>query len=409
MLKWNRKRDEPEPAMHSSARPTGRRLLGGVFAIVIATALTVLLWPDGTPVELELVERGPLQVVVREDGRTRVRDRYVVSAPVTATLMRVALEPGDPVKAGEPMIEFVPAASPLSDPTTQAQARARVTAAEAALERAKGQAVQAEAAVAIAAQNTRRQEILLEQTSGSPAALERAQLEQRIREQDLSSAQFGIRIAEEELAMARMAVRPVLGDGRQRVAASPVDGVVLRVFNEGGGLVQAGTPILEIGDPSALEAVIDVLTSDATRVEVGCAVVLDRWGGPPLQGRVQRVEPSAFTRVSALGVEEQRVNIVVDLTAPPSEWSELGDGYRVEAGIVVWEDPDVVQVPINALFQHMDGWAVFVREAGRAVLRPVTIGEWGDRTAEVLAGLDEGEQVVAYPSDAISDGLRIRP
>lgn len=408
ILKRGTDDDGTSAGLHSSARPTGRRLLGGLFGVVVSVAVVILAWPDGLPVESELVTRGPMEVVVNEDGRTRVRDRYVVSAPVTATLLRVDRDPGDRVKQGDPLIEFVPATSPLADPTSQAQRRARVTVADAALERARSLKDQAEAAVALAAQATERQRVLLETTSGTPVGLERAELEERIRRQDLNSAEFGIKIAEQELAMARMAVRSVANDGRRTVVEAPSDGLVLRVFDEGGGLLQAGSPILEVGDPEALEVVIDVLTADATRIQVGCDVVLERWGGEPLRGIVRLVEPSAFTRASALGVEEQRVNVIVDPVGPSEGWSALGDGYRIEARIVVWTHADAVQVPVNSLFRDGDGWAAYVLEGGKAVRRPVTVGEWGNRSAQVLEGLLEGDEVVSYPSDAVHDGVRVR-
>jgi len=208
--------------------------------------------------------------------------------------------------------------------------------------------------------------------------------------------------------MARTATRPVTADGRSTVVTSPIDGQVLRVLNEGGGLVQAGTPVLEIGDPTALEVVIDVLTSDATRIRVGCDVVLERWGGEPLHGTVRRVEPSAFTRLSALGVEEQRVNVIVDLDDSNAALGTLGDGYRVEARIVVWSTADALQVPASSVFRLGEAWAVFVNSGGKAGLREVQLGEWGERFVEVLDGLAEGDEVVAYPSDAVTDGTRIR-
>lgn len=400
------KRDGTEPAFSTAPR-TGRRLLYVLFGAVILTGVVIVAWPDGLGVDLEVVTRGPMQVEVSEDGRTRVRDRYVVSAPVTATLLRVPLDAGDAVATGDPLIEFVPASAPLPDPRSQAQARARVTAAQAAVERARALREQAIAALAIAKDGTRRQRILLEQTSGTPSALERAELQERMREQELRSADFGVQISDQELVMARMATRPGQADGRSTTVPSPVDGQVLRVLNEGGGLVQAGTPIMEIGNPAALEVVIDVLTGDATRVKVGCRVVLERWGGAPLQGSVRRVEPSAFTRISALGVEEQRVNVIVDLDDAPEQWSTLGDGYRVEARIEVWSTPEALQVPVSAVFRLGQDWAVFVNEGGRATLRTVELGEWGAQVVEVRGGLEEGEEVVAYPSDAIDEGVLI--
>lgn len=397
-----------DTSLHSSARPTGRRIATGAVAVVITVALAILIWPDGLPVELATVTRGPMEVTVQEDGRTRVRDRYVVAAPFTATLLRVSHDPGDRVSSGDPLVEFVPATSPLNDPTSQAQARARVAAADAALQRAHNQKNQASAALALAEQDTRRQRVLLEQTSGTPVALEAAELAQRMREQDVSSADFGIEIAEQELQIARVAARPASSDGRQVAVEAPVDGIILRVVDEGGHLVQAGSPVLEMGDPTALEVVIDVLTVDAPRIRAGCDVILERWGGDPLRGTVRQVEPSAFTRVSALGVEEQRVNVIVDPVGSPEQWVALGDGYRVEARIVVWSTQNAVQVPVNALFKSGEEWAVFVVVGGRAQLSVVEVGEWGSQTVQVLGGLSEGDEVVSYPSDAVEDGIRVQ-
>jgi HlyD family secretion protein len=254
--------------------------------------------------------------------------------------------------------------------------------------------------------------MLLSVGATAARSAEEADLAERMRREELASAEFGVTIADAELQLARAALRrfadPAAAGNQQFVVQAPVDGRVLRVIQESEGAVAAGTPLLEMGDPQAIESVVDVLSTDAVKVTPGATVYLEGWGGDSvLTGHVHRVEPSAFTRVSALGVEEQRVNVVVHFDGPPARWGTLGDGYRVEARIVVWEDDDVLQVPAGAVFRHGDGWAVYVVEGGRARLQPVTLGRRSEAAAQVLGGIADGAPVVLYPGDAVRDNQRV--
>jgi len=257
-----------------------------------------------------------------------------------------------------------------------------------------------------------RQEGLHARGSISADALDRAQLEVRSRREELTSAEFGVRVAAHQVEMARAALGRIDGDDvddpENLEITSPIDGAVLRVLQQSGGVVQPGTPLVELGDPAHLEIAVDVLTSDAVHIEPGDRVVIERWGGEQaLDGHVRTIEPSAFTRTSALGVEEQRVNVVIDLDSPREEWERLGDGYRVETRVVIWQADDVLRVPANAVFRHGDGWAVYRMSDGLAELVEVQTGRRNGLHVQIEAGLSEGDQVIAHPSDRVRDGVEI--
>jgi HlyD family secretion protein len=398
------------PAPRPARRTYRRLVLAGVAAAALIVGLVLAWMPEPVSVDLGVVKRGPLEVTVDEDGRTRVKDRYVVSAPLGGTLARTALRAGDPVRRGDVVARVVPAASPLLDSRARAEAEARVSAARAALRRAGTEVTRARAARDFARREAERHRSLLEAGAAAPQAAEQAELAERMRSEDLASAEFGRRVAASEVDLARAALlrldAPRAGDGFE--VRSPIDGRVLRVVQESEAVVQSGTPLMEIGDPRALEVVADVLTADAVEIRPGAAARIERWGGEAaLRGHVHRVEPSAFTRVSALGVEEQRVNVILDLDDEPARWATVGDGYRVEARIVVWQADGVLQVPAGAVFRHDGAWAVYAVEDGRARLRPVGIGRRNAARAQVTEGLREGEAVVVYPSDTMDDGVRV--
>jgi HlyD family secretion protein len=388
-----------------------RHVLVGLLIAAAAAGAVVALRPRPVPVDLTRVTRGKLVVSIEENGTTRVKDRFVVSAPVTGSVSRLALEPGDLVKEGDALAEIAPAQSPLLDERTRAEAEARLGAALSALGQARAQVSRAVVAKELAEKELADARVLA--TSGSLAKqqLETAEFTARMRAEELSSAEFASKVSAEEVRVARVALG---GAGKQRPGdrhvgvLSPVSGQVLRVHQKSGGVLQAGTPLVEVGDPSALEVVADLLTTDAVHVQPGTTVVIQGWGGErPLAGEVRRIEPSAFTRPSALGVDEQRVNVIIAFTEPRERWASLGDGYRVEARLVLWQADGVLKVPQGAVFRHGSGWAVFRVDDDVARLTPVRIGHRGETEAEVLSGLAVGAAVAVHPGDRVKDGVRV--
>jgi HlyD family secretion protein len=387
-----------------------------VVAGVTVAALVGLLWLLRAPpvrVELGAVERGPLEVSVDEEGRTRVRLRYAIAAPISGRLERIALDEGDAVEAGAVVARVSPA--PL-DTRSIAQAQAELDAANAARREAHARVSQARAAFAQAERELARARTLAEQNTLSAQGLEQAELARTSRAEELHAAREGEDAAGHRVEAARATLLAAGGadtasdranaDAHVSVRA-PAAGRVLRVFEESSRVVAVGTPLLELGDPADLEIVVDVLSADAVKIQPGADMRLEAWGGEkPLRARVRLVEPSGFTKLSALGVEEQRVNVIGDFVDPPGA---LGDGYRLEARIVVFHAEDVLRAPASALFRRADGWHVFAAQDGRAALRPVEIGQRGLEAVEILAGLSAGDQVVLHPSDRLAEGVRIEP
>jgi HlyD family secretion protein len=378
--------------------------------LVVAGIVAVALWPQSMEVDAVAAARGPMQVTIDEEGETRVRDRFVVSAPVTGRLQRIELEPGDEVVRGKTLLaQLLPAASPLLDARTRGELSAAVDAARAAVGQAQAERDRAAAALERARTTLKRQAALAEAGAVARDTLEAAQTSVRTLEEALRAAQFTVERAEYELQLARARLQaPSLPGGGVVPVIAPVDGVVLRRLRESEATVPAGEPLLEIGDPSRIEVVSDLLSTDAVRVPPGAPVIIEQWGGShPLQGVVRRVEPSGFMKVSALGVEEQRVNVLVDVPELPPEARQLGDGYRVEIRVVMWQADDVVKLPVGALFRRGDGWAVFLIEDGVARLRTVQVGQRNDIEAQIVGGLDVGQPVVLHPPDTLTDGTRV--
>jgi HlyD family secretion protein len=394
---------------HARVRTYIKWTIVGLAGSAAVLALVLAWMPKPVVVDLALVDRGPLEVTVDEDGRTRVKDRFVVSAPLAGTLLRPALHAGDTVRQGQVVARLAPLVSPLLDPRSRSEAEARVSAAEAALAQARTAIPRARAALDFARQDARRRRALFQGGAMSAEETERAELQERTRSEELASAEFGFRVAEAELRQARAALGQLdAGAGTEFVVRSPVHGRVLRLFQESEAPMSVGASILEIGDPSALEVVVDVLTADAVDIRPGVPVRIEQWGGETaLAGHVHRVEPSAFTRISALGVEEQRTNVIVDLDDPPDRWAGLADGFRVESRIVVWRAADIVRVPTGAVFRHGQDWAVYVVSDGRARLKVVEMGRRNAAQAQVLGGLNVGDVVVVYPGDDVVDGARV--
>lgn len=388
-----------------------------------ALALTAVIgygfMPKPVPVELAAVDRGRLAVTVEEEGKTRVRERYVVAAPVSGQARRVLLKVGDAVAAGQVVASIEPARAASLDPRSRAQAQARVEAAQSSLLAARESARAAAAEARLAEQELARAESLGKASFVSQSAVDQARSRLQAGQATRQAADYAVQVAQHEVALARAALieadapaTPAGKGGSAEVLAltAPVAGRVLAVPHESEGVVQAGQALLEIGNPASLEVVVELLSTAAVKVGVGGKVLLDRWGGPEtLEGRVRVVEPAGFTKVSALGVEEQRVRVLLDIVSPAEVWRSLGDGYRVEAAFVLWEAPDVPRVPTSALFRQGDGWAVFVVEDGRAHPRKVGIGQRNGLEAQVLDGLKVGEQVVAHPDEKIVEGTRVKP
>lgn len=387
-----------------------RRGLVVLLGLGIAGLIVMALLPKPVPVDLASVRRGELRVTIDEDGRTRVIDRYRIRAPLAGTLARVELKPGDPVEEGQVVARLVPLARPLMDAQSRAEAEARVASAAAQVRQAQADTQRARASVQFQEREATRQRRLHAGGTVPPQVLERAELALRSAREEAASARFGVRVASHQLELARAALGRFddAENAEQMEVTSPIAGAVLRVDEESAGAVAAGQPILELGDPAHLEIAVDVLTTDAVEIEPGDRVTIERWGGQEaLDAHVRLVEPSAFTQVSALGVEEQRVNVVIDLDSPRDQWSRLGDGYRVEARIVIWEEGDVLLVPASATFRHDGSWAVYRVLEGVAHRTPIDAGRRNGLFVRVDGGLEEGDRVVVHPSDRVVDGVRI--
>lgn len=382
-------------------------------AVALVAALVWGFMPRPVPVDVAAVSRAPLRVTIEEEGRTRVIDRYVVSAPVAGYARRIDLRVGDTVSKGEMLVDIEPLRSTVLDPRSRAEAEARMAAAQAAA-RAAEQNLRAAAADAEMARRefARREALALEnriareERDRAEAAMQRSEAVHR-------SAAFALEVARYELQAAQAvlqhsAARSAGEPSEQLAVNAPVNGRVLGIPRKSEGVVASGQALIEIGDPRALEVEVEVLSADAVRILPGMAVEFTRWGGgDALQGVVRTVEPTGFTKISALGVEEQRVLVIADIRSPADAWSRLGDGYRVEASFVLWQDDDVLQIPASALFRHDGGWAVFSVTEGRAQARRVTVGHNNGFAAEILEGLEADEQVIVHPSDAVDDGVRV--
>lgn len=384
-------------------------ILAGVAGLAGLTAYW-LLSPSAVPVETATARQERLVAFVEEDGRTRVRDRYVVSSPLAGRVPRTTLRPGDPVKAGQALTTVTPNASPLIDPRARRELEERIGAAQAAVEEATALRERAQVQLTRARTDLERTAQLKSRGVASIAQFERETLALDAAERDLSAADRRRHAVEHALAEARTALKRggEMDASDAFPVTSPVDGRILRIVQESQGVVALGAPLLEIGDTGDLEVVVDLLTSDAAQVREGAKVLIERSGAPtPLEGRVRRIEPSGFTKVSALGVEEQRVWVVVDLASPRTAWTGLGDGYRVTVKIVVDDIENAIVIPTGALFRRGEDWHVLAVERGRAVLRKVGLKRRSGRAAAVSEGLKAGDIVVLYPPTGLSPGAKV--
>jgi HlyD family secretion protein len=381
-------------------------LVGGALAAIGAVVYAWL--PKPVPVDVATVQRGSLDVTVTEDGHTRVRDRFIVSAPITGNLIRIELEPGARVEAGAVVAQLGPPDPVALDDRTRAETRARLAAAIAQEKQARAAIARARTSLSTITREAARTRELARRGAVTVSERERQDDAEQLARTDLAQAELGRAAAAAEVTAARAA----LGGGGPTSSGTiaikaPVGGTVLRVIRDSAGPVASGTPLLEVGDLQAIEAVIDVLSSDAARIAVGTAATIEDWGGErALAGRVRAIEPSAFTRISALGIEEQRVNVIIAIDDPPPA---LGDGFRVEARISIWHGANVLTIPSSAVFRDQRQWAVYVVTEGRADRRSIDLGHRGQTKVEVLSGLEEGAIVIVHPGDRIADGVRVAP
>ncbi|MFO0977830.1 MAG: efflux RND transporter periplasmic adaptor subunit [Planctomycetaceae bacterium] len=389
-----------------------RIVIGIIIATVIAAVVFALL-PRPVAVDVAEIRRGPLVVTIVDDGRTRIRERYVVSAPLNGRLVRIRLKPGDPVVAQETLLTSIEPVNPtLLDPREVAIAEARTKSAEARMEQAKPRLESAKISLNHQETELGRVQQLAQKGAATEQDLEQASVLYQHARNEFQSSQFEVAITEFELEVAKAAMThssaaASSGDWSFPLK-SPISGQVLRVFQESSTIVNAGDRILEIGDPLDLEVEVDVLSRDAVRIRPGSRVMLEQWGGSePIEARVRLIEPSATTKISALGIEEQRVNVIIDFTQDRESRPPLGDGYRVEAAIVEWESNDVLVVPAGALFRTGNEWAVFLVAGDRAEMQPVELAHRNDNYAEVVKGLKDGDRVILYPGDRVNDGMRI--
>jgi HlyD family secretion protein len=393
------------PTLPRSARRRSRRWLPYVGAAILVALIIAGLWPRPLPVETAPATVGRLRATVNEEGKTRIKQRYLVTAPVAGQLRRIPFKAGAEVRAGETVLAVIDPLSPtLLDARTRTTTEAKRDTAMANLEKAR-------AAQLFAASELRRIEKLYADKTVSVQELEISQLREASAAKEQAAAASALR--ETQAALAEFASNTSLGTNTLHdpvQVKAPASGAVLRVFEENARVVAAGTPVMEIGDPADLEVVVEVLSRDGAAIPPGTPVELEQWGGgAPLQARVRLVEPAAFTKVSALGVEEQRVNVIADLLTPPDQRRNVGDNFRVEARIIIWEAADALKVPVGALFRQGEQWAAFVVADGRARLRIIQVGRSSGTETQVLAGLKAGEAVILYPGSRVRDGQRVTP
>lgn len=380
--------------------------------VVLAVAYGFL--PKPVAVDVAQAKRGPLRITVEEEGRTRVKERFVVSAPVAGYLRRIDLKPGDHVAKGRPVARLEPLRSTVLDSRSRAEAEASEAAARAALDAAKEKARAAAADAEYSRDRAARSKQLAANGYISKDDLEQAQSDAKKTAAVLQAADAAVVAAQADLERAQAVLRYSAADsaspgGKTVTVRSPANGNVLKVVRESEGVAAAGEPLIEIGNPASLEVKVELLSADAIKVRKGTAVLFERWGGEKaLEGNVRVVEPAGFTKVSSLGVEEQRVNVIVDITSPFELWQKLGDGYRMDATFVLWKGTDVLQIPASSLFRKGDRWALFLIENKHARMRFVEIGKRSGLSAEILQGVPEGATVIANPEDSVKDGVKVR-
>lgn len=400
--------------MAEQRTPKGKWIFWLFVALMTIAVFTFVLRPEPVWVDLATVERGPMEVNILEEGKTRVKDRYLISSPVAGYIHRIELDVGDLVSPGGLLTQVDPTPASILDARSRAEAEARAAAARAALQSIRQKVQAAEADADFARNEYQRLQTLEASRFVSTEQLQQAKSTAARTQAILSSARFDEEVAAHELAAAetRLQISTASSNGQkpaERVAVrSPVNGAILSLVRQSEGVIQAGEPILEVGDPSALEVVVDVLSFDAVKLEPGLRVRLGGWGGKELEATVRRVEPIGFEDVSALGVEEQRVRVIADMVSPREEWQQLGDGYRVDARFILWQSQDTLQVPASAIFEHNGQPTVFVILDGAAYHRTLKTGQSNGLATQVTEGLREKDQVVRHPGRGLNNGDRIR-
>jgi len=383
-----------------------KSLIAGVVLVLAIVAMA--MWPESIEVSRATVERGSMQVTLDEDGETRIRDKFVVSAPVGGRLQRIELEPGDRVVRGKTIVaRLTTADAPLLDPRTRGELEAAVEAARAAVGQARADFERATAELMRARTTLQRQQQLMKAGAIAADNLDAAETAVATAEEARKAVEFAVARSEYELQLARARLRAPSPVGRAVEIVAPVSGLILKRFRESESVVPVGERLIEIGEPARIEIVADFLSTDAVRIQPGAPVLVEGWGGShSLEGRVRRVEPAGFMKVSALGVEEQRVNVLIEFD-DPSAAGRLGDGYRVEVRVIIWREEDVVKVPVGGLFRRGTDWAAFVIQNERVRLQPVRLGQRNDVDAQVLEGLSPQQAVVLHPPDTLADGARV--
>ncbi|SFG23440.1 efflux RND transporter periplasmic adaptor subunit [Neptunomonas qingdaonensis] len=393
-----------------------------LIAILVTGLIIWGFWPKPILVDVLPARYAPLTITIEEEGRTRVIDRYVIAAPVNGVTCRQQLNVGDSVTQGQVLLGITPLESQGLDPRSRAQAEARLASAESALRAAQEQARASAATAQLAILERNRLQPLADKGLISREIIDKAYTAVQTTSAAKRSADFTVEVAEYDREAARTmlqysasgqdeSLNTAENTNQERVLVrSPINGKILKIARQCEGPVVTGEPLLEIGDPTALEIEVDVLSADAVRIAPGMKVTFDRWGGEqPLTGVVRIIEPTGSTKISALGVEEQRVLIISDFTSPNALWQRLGDGYRVEASFIIWQQQEVLQIPTSSLFRYHNGWAAFVMQDGYARRREIIIGQRNGLMAQVLKGIEAGEKVINHPSDEVDDGVRVTP
>ncbi|MGM0589216.1 MAG: efflux RND transporter periplasmic adaptor subunit [Bacteroidota bacterium] len=390
--------------------PTKKQIGIAVGGILIVLAVVWGFWPKPIEVAVKPVQRGPLEVTIEEEGITRVQERYQLAAPVTGYMMRLDGEHGDTLRAGQSIALLQPAPDMISARQKDI-ALSQYQAAKIRVQQTEEQLRVAKEEWEVAQRELQRLEDLYIAQIGTQQQIEWAELRAHQAEVQFRSAQFALTIARYERNAAETALATFRKPNQQEsiVIESPVEGQILSIHQKNEGVIQAGSPIMEIGALQSLEIRSDVLSTDAVRIDQGTEVRIKRWGSDHvLAGSVRRVDPSGYTRISALGVEEQRVPVIIDIMAPRDQWQSLGDGFRVVAEYIIWQGEDVVQVPSSALFRVADQWALFIQDGNRAQLQYVTIGQQSGLYTQIIEGIRAGDQILTHPDERIEDGTRIR-